>query len=115
MSSITHSETDEYALRSPEEELHQGPPAAGIKISSLHAVSQDDTSSRGMLISEDKLVFFPPLYIQRYQAVQEIITSSKVPVNKNSKYRVQPFMADFLIRRQEPLTVKVVCGEGPSV
>ncbi|XP_063885112.1 small RNA 2'-O-methyltransferase-like isoform X3 [Scylla paramamosain] len=124
-------------LRSPVEDLHQEPPPI---------VSQSDPSSRGMVISGDKLVFSPPLYAQRYQAVQEIITASKMPITKvvdigsaelkffrnlryingvqevvlvdvdeetlqSSKHRVQPLMADFLLRRQEPLTVKVVCGD----
>lgn len=131
------STTEPYTLRPSAEEVHYGPPAV---------VSQNDTNSKGMVLSGDKLVFSPPLYVQRYQQVEKIITTSKVPVKKvvdigsaelkffrnlrsingvqevvlldvdedtlqNSKHRVQPLMADFLLRRQQPLTVKVVCGD----
>lgn len=30
---------------------------------------------------------------------------------QSSKHRIQPLMADYLLRRQEPLRVKVVCGD----
>lgn len=124
-------------MRCPGQEVYYGPPAA---------VSQNDSSPKRALISGDKLVFSPPLYVQRYEAVQEIIMNSRLPVTKvvdigsaelkffrnlrcirgvqeavlldideeklqSCKYRVQPLMADFLLRRQEPLTVKVVCGD----
>ena len=61
-------------------------------------------------IGSAELKFFRNL--RNISGVQEVVL---VDVNEetlqNSKHRVQPLVADFLLRRLDPFTVKVVCGD----